>query len=189
MRQIKNKILLIKIISYNIWVDKMNLNSVVFLIQEEARKDGREIFNYEFRRVHLYPLSQELERDIIQLMNEGYVQENEKKYEVTTKGKEFLKNTQRRYFKQDVDAFIKYLLYINKEKNLFRLSDKLNAEYGIICVSEGEVITTVEHFETTDKEWEKEKIAEKERNARILKRTIEENEDLIMQRLKKFKTE
>ena len=187
MRHIKNKILLMKAIAYDILVDKMNINSVVFLIQEEARKLNNDIFNYEFKRKHLYPYSEEVEKDIIQLMSEGYIEENGDKYKITEKAKEYVRNNQRRFFNYDVDTFVKYHLYINKDKSIFKLSEKINSEYNIVRVNENYAITKVIEDNIYKPEECKKDYGEIERKNKIKKRVLMENDDILMERLKNFK--
>lgn len=185
MREIKNKMLLMKLVSYGLLVDKMNINSIVFLIQEEGRISKQDVFNYQFKRKHLYPNSEEMERDIEQLINEEYIVEEGVKYKITEKAKTFLKNTEKKYFQKEVDTYMKYHLYVNKDLNLISLSDKINRDFSVLSAKENGIITYVQDSNSTVN-LESVNLKEREKRIKLTQRAVIENDEILMERLKNF---
>ena len=98
-REVENKLLLLKLISLAQKVNLPKLSHLVFILQEEGRKEQKKTFNYEFVKWNIEAYCPELERDIEHLLLEK-VLVNEQGVSITAKGKEKANSRNQKSFPQ-----------------------------------------------------------------------------------------
>jgi len=142
-----NKLLLLRVIKLS-----KNLTSfrkiaqLVFILQQEGRREKRVTFNYEFRKWHYEPYSVELEKDIQQLHRENLIVKSDELIHLTNKGNSLNEKVSDYYHQERVDLFFKFFIYIHENETLYETSDYIHEKYSIGSHETDSIILTL-HME------------------------------------------
>lgn len=141
-REVENKLLLLKLISLAQKINLPKLSHMVFILQEEGRKEQKKTFNYEFVKWNIEAYCPELERDIEHLLFEKAIV-NEHGVSITAKGKALLQQ-QERYFKQHkIKSFFNFYLYVYSDFPLYHLTDTLFKRYELARFQDKEIVAEI----------------------------------------------
>lgn len=130
-RNVLNKVLLLRLIELaKHTASHRKIIQMVFILQEEGRKEKRVTFNYEFKKWHFEPYSSELEKDLQQLDLEGLIVKKQG-IQLTEKGKKLTYKMLTLYFREKIDSFFKFFTYIHLHETLYETSDFINDKYEL----------------------------------------------------------
>lgn len=128
--EVTNKLLLLKLIAIAKKLNAQKLNHLVFILENEGRKERKLTFNYEFIMWNIEPYSDRLENDLEQLLVEQMVR-NDHGVSLTEKGKAYIQQHERFYEQNKTETFFKFYLYIYQEYPLYHLVDYIYRKYNL----------------------------------------------------------
>lgn len=142
-REVENKLLLLKLIALAQKVNLAKLSHLVFILQEEGRREQKKTFNYEFVKWNIEAYCPELERDVEHLLLEKAI-ENEQGVRIAPKGKALLTQQERYFRTHKLQSFFRFYLYVYRDFPLYRLTDTVFKQYELARFQDKEVVSVVE---------------------------------------------
>lgn len=183
-REVLNKLLLMKTIELSKKIKREKLMYMVFILEEEGRKEEKLTFNYEFVKWGFEPFSTEIERDIEHLVIEGLVK-SENGLVVTKKGIDFMGKYNSFYSWNKVNKFFKYFIYLNINSSLYEVVNYINKKYSIARYpTKGVILEIRDEYKTT-----KSKFSKTKNEIDSTYKQLNEKEEKCMKRINKLLSE
>lgn len=179
-REVANKIFLLKVISNAQKIHDRKLNQMVFILQQEGRKENKKTFNYDFSKWSIEPYSPELEKDIEHLLFEKLVI-NEDGLCLTANGKNYLRNSMNVESDDTSDTFLKFHMYLYLGQPTQTLRDMIYKRYEIGKFQNREIVSAIDHY---DENKGKLKVTEARSKIQSTFEEIEKNDEEYAERMR-----
>ena len=184
-REVENKLLVLKLISLVHKINLPKLSHMVFILQQEGRKEQKRTFNYEFVKWNIEAYCPELERDVEHLLIEKLIV-NEQGVRITAKGKALLEQQERFFKLHKIKSFFHFYLYIYEDFPLYQLTDTLFKRYELAKYQDKELITEqVEQVDLRQKMKQKEQLEEARRKVQKTYEELEKKDAAYMKEIQR----
>lgn len=185
-REVENKLLVLKLVSLVQKINLPKLSHMVFILQEEGRKEHKRTFNYEFVKWNIEAYCPELERDIEQLLLEKLIV-NEQGASITKKGKALLEQHERHFHNYKIQSFFHFYLYIYGNMPLYQLTDTLFKRYELARFQDKDVVTEqIEQVDLRQKMQQKAQLEEARRKVQQTYEEIERKDEVYMKKVQQI---
>lgn len=184
-REVTNKLMLLRLIALTEKVNERKLHQLVFILQEEGRREKKKTFNYEFIKWNIEPLCEELQKDLDSLLFERLIK-SEQSITISNRGKALIEHSIEKLDFKGLDVFFKFYIYMYLHKPLFELTDFIYKKYEIGRYEDKQVISCVNKVGDVVQKIALEKSKQKIDSTY---EDIEKNEVYFVERIKAFMDE
>lgn len=178
-REVENKLLLLKLISLAQKVNLAKLSHLVFILQEEGRREQKKTFNYEFVKWNIEAYCPELERDVEHLLLEKAIA-NEQGVCIAPKGKALLTQQERYFRTHKIQSFFYFYLYVYRDFPLYQLTDTVFKRYELARFQDKDVVAVVTEQASTRP---KVQLEEARRQIQRTYDELEKNDEVYMKKI------